>query len=85
MNLKFELKKNGSTDGILTVDVDESGNIKSLSCTNTSIEKAIKIAHNLDYLKRFVRCTVSGIMCSDQIEISFGSRLNVSYKIIQMA
>jgi len=84
MNLKFEFKKKGFSSGIVSISVDDVGNILHLSSTNSVLEEQLKRNPNKAAFQEMVRCIVNGSICSDilQIQAKAGT---IDYKVQQMA
>ncbi|MEI8252651.1 MAG: hypothetical protein WCG25_02675 [bacterium] len=85
MYLKFNFNNNGSTfgSGLVTVNVDDGGNIEFVSCTNSSIETMLGMSENLSKFQSFVKDSVNGKICSDQFELKAGAR-SIDYKVEQL-
>lgn len=83
MVIKFELIKEHVSQGIVTVHLDDDNSIQSISCTDPEFEPGLSL-ENPNGFKKFVNCTVSGTLCSDQIDLIYKRRWS-SYKIKQVA
>jgi hypothetical protein len=83
MKLKFEFKKERESKSIITVEVDENGNIQNLSEEKGKIIKHLKKQPNITNFRKFVKNTVEGTICSDRLDI-ITKKKNTSYKIEQL-
>ncbi len=85
MYLKFNFNRNGSTlgSGIVTVSVDDSGNIEFVSCTNLSIEIMLGMSENHSKFQSLVKDSVNGKICSDQLELKTKTR-SFDFKVEQL-
>lgn len=78
MHLKFEFKKTRSSQSIVAVNIDEDGNIESVSCSDIMLEK--RLVNNPNEFQKFIKCTVvSGSICSDQVDVG-----HVTYTVQQL-
>ncbi len=84
MILRFNLQKDGSSKAIVTVTVDEDGQIEHLSCSDPQLEMGLLNENSPNSFISFVRCAVLGNICSDQIDVLHNRRW-MNYKAEQMA
>lgn len=83
MNIKFDFKEKNYSVALVSVRVDENGNVLALSSNNTILEKELLKGCLFEEFKSFVKCIFSGSICSDRIDVSYKGK-TVTYKVEQL-
>jgi len=76
MNLKILLKRNWFPGVIVTVGVDDTGNIQNVSCCDSKLLEGLNSSEDFN---KFVKDTFVGRICSNQIDLC-----GFAYKIEQL-